>query len=124
MHLAYDLLDGYDALVIVDALPRDRQPGELTVLEVGPDDVQEGAFDAHAMDPVAVLASLRALGGTLPPTLVVGCQPLDVSEGIGLTPVVERAVENAVTLVHELLAQRAEHSADAESVPFAATRGA
>ena len=27
MHLAYELLDGYDALVLVDALPRDGPPG-------------------------------------------------------------------------------------------------
>ncbi|MCW2500235.1 MAG: peptidase, partial [Frankiales bacterium] len=32
MHLAYDLLDGYDVLIVVDALPGDGAPGELTVL--------------------------------------------------------------------------------------------
>ena len=35
MHLAYDLLDGYDALVVVDAVPGDGAPGDLSVLEVG-----------------------------------------------------------------------------------------
>ena len=39
MHLAYDLLDGYDALVLVDAVPGASAPGEVTVLEVGPDDL-------------------------------------------------------------------------------------
>ena len=124
MHLAYDLLDGYDALVIVDAIPGVNQPGELTVLEVGPDDLQEGAFDAHAMDPVSVLASLGALGGTLPRTLVVGCQPLDVSEGIGLTPAVEHAVGRAVALVATLIGRLAQLPADAPSDPVAAARGA
>ena len=37
------------------------------------------------MAPVAVLASLGQLGGSLPPTYVVGCEPADVGEGIGLT---------------------------------------
>lgn len=103
MHLAYDLLDGYQALVLVDALPGQGQPGDVTVLEVGPDDLEKGELDAHGMDPVAVLGNLGALGGELPHTLVVGCQPLDVGEGIGLTPAVDEAVDVAVATVHRLL---------------------
>jgi len=107
MHLAYDLLDGYDALVLVDAIPRQGRsgdaPGAVTVLEVGPDDLGTGEFDAHGMNPVAVLANLGVMGGQLPRTLVVGCQPLDVSEGIGLTPAVSSAVEVAVVTVQRLL---------------------
>jgi hydrogenase maturation protease len=106
MHLAYDLLDGYDALVVVDALPGDGHPGDLSVLEVGPDDLGDGELDAHGMAPVAVLASLGQLGGSLPPTYVVGCRPADVGEGIGLTPEVAAAVGPAVTLVHEVLEQQ------------------
>lgn len=104
MHLAYDLLAGYDALVIVDALPGTGSPGDLSVLAVGPDDLGDGELDAHGMAPVSVLASLGKLGGQLPPTFVVGCQPADVREGMGLTPVVESAVEGAIRLVHEVLA--------------------
>jgi hydrogenase maturation protease len=103
MHLAYDLLDGFDALVLVDAVPGEGPPGELTVLEVGPDDLGQGELDAHGMAPVSVLASLGQLGGSLPPTYVVGCRPGDVGEGMGLTPAVEAAVDRAVALVHELL---------------------
>jgi hydrogenase maturation protease len=103
MHLAYDLLDGYDALVVVDALPGHGSPGDLAVLEVGPDDLGEGELDAHGMAPVAVLASLGQLGGSLPPTYVVGCQPADVGEGIGLTPEVAAAVPPAVALVLQVL---------------------
>ncbi len=104
MHLAYDLLDGYDALVVVDALPGKGSPGDLTVLEIGPDDLGDGDVDAHGMAPVAVLGSLGQLGGLLPPTYVVGCQPADVGEGMGLTAPVAAAVDGAVALVHELLA--------------------
>jgi hydrogenase maturation protease len=103
MHLAYDLLDGYDALVLVDTVPGDGQPGDITVLEVGPEDLGSGEFDAHGMDPVAVLANLESLGGTLPRTLVVGCQPLDIDERIGLTPPVSAAVETAAAIVDRLL---------------------
>ncbi|MDQ2751074.1 MAG: hydrogenase maturation protease [Pseudonocardiales bacterium] len=103
MHLAYDLLEGYDALVIVDAMPGDGQPGDITVLEVGADDLGSGPLDAHGMDPVAVLANLGTLGGELPHTLVVGCQPLDVGENMGLTVPVTLAVDVAITTIRELL---------------------
>ncbi len=104
MHLAYDLLDGYDALVIVDALPTGDQVGAVSVLAVGPDDLGEGEFDAHGMDPVAVLANLESLGGQLPRTLVVGCRPAEVGDGIGLSAPVEAAVPAAADTVRRLLA--------------------
>jgi hydrogenase maturation protease len=55
------------------------------------------------MAPVAVLANLGQLGGSLPPTFVVGCHPASVDEGMGLSPAVEAAVDGAVSLIHELL---------------------
>jgi hydrogenase maturation protease len=104
MHLAFDLLAGYDALVLVDALPHGGSPGDVTVLEVGEDDLGEGEFDAHGMNPAAVLAGLGALGGRLPArTHVVGCEPRDVGEGIGLSPEVEAAVDTAVSAIRVLI---------------------
>lgn len=106
MHLAYDLLAGYDALVIVDALPSGEPPGALTVLEVGPEHLGGGELDPHGMAPVAVLGSLTGLGGRLPPTYVVGCSPEDTGDGIGLTAAVEAAVPAAMRTVVALLHQR------------------
>ena len=111
LHLAYDLLKGYDALVLVDALPFTGPfagpSGELRLIEVRPQDTGEfgwGALDAHGMDLVAVLASLNSLGGRLPRrTVVVGVAPADVSEGIGLSPAVRDAVDATVALVRELV---------------------
>lgn len=108
MHLAYDLIDGWDALLIVDTLPRDGAPGDLVVLEVGPEDVgppagDGGEFDAHGMEPTSVLAGLGALGGRLPRTYVVGCRPAEVGDGMGLSPPVAAAVDRAVEVVRELL---------------------
>lgn len=104
MHLAYDLLDGYAGLVLVDAVPGQAPPGSIRVLEVGEDDLGDRGLDAHGMDPATVLASLRALGGRLPRTLVVGCIPADLGEGIGLSPAVAAAVEPAAATVRALLA--------------------
>jgi hydrogenase maturation protease len=105
MHLAYDLLEGYDGLVIVDALPRQGTPGDIVVLQVGPEDLGDGDFDAHGMAPVSVLASLGTLGGELPPTYVVGCEPATVEDGMGLTAVVEAAVDRAIDAVIGVLTE-------------------
>ena len=103
MHLAYDLLDGCTALVIVDAMPGDGAPGDVVVIQVGPDDIGTAELDAHGMDPLAVLGSLRALGGTLPPTFVVGCRPASVEEGIGLSSEVQAAVPVAAEAVRRVV---------------------
>ncbi|WP_328914287.1 MULTISPECIES: hydrogenase maturation protease [unclassified Streptomyces] len=103
MHLAYDLLDGYDALILVDAYPGDGPPGRLTVLEIGAKDLGTGEFDAHGMNPVSVLANMGQLGGILPLTYLVGCTPAGVEEGIGLSEAVSAAVPEAVEAVRTLV---------------------
>jgi hydrogenase maturation protease len=108
LHLCYDLLDGYAALILIDALPTAGRPGEVTVLAVDAEDfaAADAGYDPHGMNPVAVLAGLPALGGTLPPTYVIGAQPMDLGQGIGLSEPLRRAVPVAADAVQELLAQR------------------
>jgi hydrogenase maturation protease len=36
MHLAYDLANGYDAAILIDATPRGGEPGTIYVIEPGP----------------------------------------------------------------------------------------
>ncbi|HSJ43798.1 MAG TPA: hydrogenase maturation protease [Euzebyales bacterium] len=107
IHLAYDLLAGVDQLILVDALPRDLAPGTVSLLEVQADQDLLSTVDSHAMDPATVFASLRGLGGLPPPTVVVGCEPADLSEGMGLTPQVAAAVDPTVKQVLQLAAERA-----------------
>jgi hydrogenase maturation protease len=105
MHLAYDLLEEWDTLVLVDAIPSRGSPGTLHVFQA---DHQPGSdapgLDGHSMDPAAVFASLRALGGDPPYTVVVGCEAGSVEEGMGLTEPVARAVPRAVRAVEEIVA--------------------
>lgn len=118
VHLAYQLMDGYDCLVLVDAMPRDERPGTVYVLEpdltgagVDPGDETAGPVgvpDAHSMDPGTVLALLATVnGGTVPVerVVVVGCEPATVEDGIGLSPVVAEAVERGVAAVVGLLSR-------------------
>ena len=105
MHLAYDLLEDWDTLVLVDAVPNRGHPGALHVFqadhETGPGTM---GLDGHSMDPEKVFASLRALGGTPPYTVVVGCEAGSVEEGMGLTEPVAQAVPRAVRAVEEIVA--------------------
>jgi len=107
MHLAYDLLDDWSALVLVDALPNRGSPGTLHVFDADHESLGNApGLDAHGMDPAAVFAGLSTLGGSAPRTVVVGCESLDTDEGIGLSdplrtalPAAVRAVQAAVALL-------------------------
>jgi hydrogenase maturation protease len=112
VHLAYELLEGYDGLVLIDAVPMGEPPGTLAILEPELDDGTDvGGItpmaDAHTMSPDVVLATLARLGGSLERTYVLGCQPASLDEGMGLSlPVaaaVERAVEVCVQLVSDIV---------------------
>ncbi|MCU1457034.1 MAG: Hydrogenase maturation protease [Actinomycetia bacterium] len=110
VHLAYQLLDGYDLLVLVDAIARGLEPGTVTVIEPDVDALCAAAdptlipvLDAHKLDPAALLVSARAMGAQAGRTLVVGCEPERVDEGIGLSARVELAVDRAVAVVLELV---------------------
>ena len=106
MHLAYDLLEGYRALVLVDALPSRGAPGTVHVFEADHETLSSATgLDAHAMDPVAVFASLNALGATPPYTVVVGCEVESVEEGIGLSDPVAAAIPDAVRSVEDVVAR-------------------
>jgi hydrogenase maturation protease len=113
LHLAYELLDGdYDALVLVDAMPMgDEPPGTVVVLEPDPppppgdaEEVPPG-MDGHTMSPLVVLGALANLGGSVDRILVVGCQPVTVEEGMGLSEPVAQAVDRAIEVVSELLTE-------------------
>jgi hydrogenase maturation protease len=109
MDLAYAMLDGHDAVVLLDATPRGAPPGTLYVIEPEMDD-DHVAVDTHGMDPVKVLALVRALGGTPPRTLVVGCEPQTRMTGeesvvnAVLSEPVRAALDEAARLVEGVLA--------------------
>ncbi|HEY5362150.1 MAG TPA: hydrogenase maturation protease [Streptosporangiaceae bacterium] len=58
MHLAYDLANGFDAAILIDATPRGGMPGTLYVIE--PDLGSEPAPQADPVSPAAGPADPRA----------------------------------------------------------------
>jgi hydrogenase maturation protease len=103
MHLAFDLLDGFDTTILVDATARGDAPGTVYVLELDPVTEPVGSVDAHGMQPDLVLGLLAMLGGSCPRVLLVGCEPASVTDHIGLSPLVAAAVDAAVRTVLELV---------------------
>lgn len=117
VHLAYELLDGaYETTIFVDAMKRGEAPGTVYVLDADPATSVPGAahsdegpvLDAHGMHPAAVLALLRRLGGTPGRIYVVGCEPLTLDEGMGLSEPVAAAVDEAARRVRELVSDALE----------------
>jgi hydrogenase maturation protease len=121
LDLAYALLDGYDAVVLVDAVPRGGRPGTLYVLEPTPGQVGNAgpapAVEPHAMDPVKVLRLAESMGGRVGRLLLVGCEPTPNTGAAGgeveremqdgLSETVRAAVDEAVDLVAGLAARLA-----------------
>jgi len=107
VHLAYELLEGYQTTILVDATQRGGAPGTVYVIEPDLESIPAGVvMDAHSLDPATVFGMLRALGGSPQGVLVVGCEPATIDDGMGLSDVVERAVDEAVRIVRELVAER------------------
>ena len=106
VHLAYELLNGYDLFVLVDAAPRGEAPGTVTVLEVDlPDPDALPVIDAHSLTPDAIFGLLSSLGGHPGRSLVVACEPAEVDAGMGLSNPVREALPHAVRVVEEIVAQ-------------------
>jgi hydrogenase maturation protease len=114
LDLAYSLLDGYEAVILVDALPRGGPPGTLYVLEpdpgtTAPDAGADLQVDGHNLDPAKVLRLAAAMGGQVKRLLLVGCEPEPPAGPddmrMGLSGPVRAALDEAVPLVESLVAQ-------------------
>jgi hydrogenase maturation protease len=113
MHLAYDLAEGFETTILVDASPRGEPPGTVYVMELGdrPGSAAQAdgpgpataVLDGHGMQPDVVLGMLDMLGADAGRVLLVGCEPASIDARIGLSPPVAAAVDEAVRIVHDLV---------------------
>jgi hydrogenase maturation protease len=107
LDLAYEVMRGYDALVILDVSPQGGEPGTLYVMEPDEEAVVGGIEDGdvinpHAMDPQTVLRFVKSVGAWPGKVVVIACEPEQVSEmGWGLSERVQGAVDRAVGLALE-----------------------
>jgi hydrogenase maturation protease len=109
LDLAYEVMRGYDALVLIDVSRQGGEPGTLYVMEAQKEDVEAGIEDGqlinpHAMDPQTVLRFVKTLGAWPGKVVIVACEPAQVEEmGMGLSVEVQSAVDAAVGLVIETI---------------------
>jgi hydrogenase maturation protease len=105
LDLAYEVMRGYDELILVDISRQGGEPGTLYVMEPDEADIAAGIedgemLDPHGMDPQTVLRFVRAVGGWPGKVIVIACEPAEVEEmGLGLSEQVGAAVDRAVELV-------------------------
>jgi hydrogenase maturation protease len=110
--LAYALMDPWEAVILVDALPRGEAAGTLYTLEpdlasLGNPSSPDMAMNPHGMDPQRVLHLAASMGTIAARVLIVGCEPHDFGDELegrmGLSPTVQAAVEAASDMVEELI---------------------
>lgn len=110
--LVQELLDGYDLLVILDAVDRRSTPGMLHLLEVevpatsalSEERRRELMSDMHWTVPSLALILARALHALPPRVFILGCQPGSMELGMHLSPAVDLAATAAVGRVLALTA--------------------
>ena len=111
--LVQDLMLGYDACIIIDAVDRNRAPGTVMVIEpdvldvrgLRPEQRHDLLADMHLATPSRALMVARALGVLPVRSWIVGCQPQEIETlFIGLSDVVQAAVPVAVAEVERCIA--------------------
>ncbi len=110
--LVQELMDGYDALIVADAVERGGAPGTIYVIEpditdpamLDPSALHSSLADAHYTEPSKVLVLAKALGVLPPKIFLIGCQPAGYDElGAELSPEVMSAVQIAIRQIESLV---------------------
>jgi hydrogenase maturation protease len=120
LDLAYEVMRGYDALVLVDVSRQGGEPGTLYVIEPDPSEIttiEDGeVVSPHGMDPKTVLRFVKTVGGWPGKVVIVACEPTGADEmgggemggagmGFELSAEVTGAVERAADLVLETVGE-------------------
>jgi hydrogenase maturation protease len=109
--LAYAIMDGYAATILVDITARGEPPGTVYLIELDQEKIgslEATAPDGHSLDPVAVLRLTQSLGGQIERLYLVACEPavLETEDGrIELSESVQAAVPEAVRMIQRLVDQ-------------------
>jgi len=118
LDLVYALLDGYELTIFVDATMRGGTVG--TIYTIKPDlnefenlNANNTTVEPHGMNPMKVLAMVKAMGGEFKRILLVGCEPEPLEadeEKMGLSEPVALAVEEAANIIESLVKKNLEES--------------
>lgn len=108
--LAYALADGYDLSILVEAVPAQKTPGTVYLIEPDLNRLSEMApvtVDSHSLNPIAVLQMAQSVGALRNKLFLVGCEPTtprSPEPEIGLSEPVRNAVPEALRMIQSLIA--------------------
>lgn len=109
--LAYAMMEGYEAIILVDATSRGQAPGTVFLIEPDLselDSMDNAAVDGHSMNPVSVLQMVRSLGCRPRNLYLVGCEPAAMESddwAVELSESVQAAVPRAIEMIESLLSR-------------------
>lgn len=105
IHLVQELMTGYDALMLIDAVARGGEPGHIYLLDVEVDDIRtlppdekrDFLADMHYTNPDRALMLAKALDALPPHVFILGCEAADHDDfAMGLSDAVREAIPAAV----------------------------
>lgn len=114
IRLVQELFDGYDVLMMIDAVQRGGEPGQLYLLEADVpsiegysfDELHEFRADMHFTNPTRAMMMAKAMNILPPQVYIVGCESAAHDDfEMGLSPQVEAAVPKAVEQIKEWVTQ-------------------
>jgi hydrogenase maturation protease len=126
LDLTYALLDPWEAVILVDAVPRGGPIGTVYALEIEGErsGTENTAFEPHAMDPRKVLGMARDMGSAVDRVYLVGCDPGQLNAEdmrMEMSKPVRAAVAEAIALVEflvtRILANRPEQQENSYDQP-------
>ncbi|MCE4610806.1 MAG: hydrogenase maturation protease [Desulfurococcales archaeon] len=98
--MVQQLMEGYDVLIILDAISMGGEPGELYVLEL--EDVKSSSNDyvtsiaqLHEINPQSALQIAKALKVLPPRVYFIGCEPAAIDFTLEVSPPMYKCLERA-----------------------------
>lgn len=113
IQLVSDLQEGYDAIIMIDTVDRERPPGTVMTIDYDVIDVHalddntkyDLLADMHLATPERSLMVARALGVLPPIVKMVGVQPVDVDTmAIGMSDIVTNAIPVTIDEIDRCIA--------------------
>ena len=98
-------IGNYDKVIFIDAVQKGRNPGEIYTSTLKREEFLESqsldsrSVSVHESDLEKILASAAAIHVYPDEGLIIGCEPEDLSVGLGLSEKVEKSVDKIVEMV-------------------------
>lgn len=100
--LAFELINDYKLVLLVDAIKIGAEPGSVFILEPKPNDNETGNY-THDLTPTKAMQIASRLKTKPQKMLLIGCEPANLEFHDEMSEAVKNAVEKAVEKILELV---------------------